>query len=86
VLSSSTREYDRGGTFELYRGRDSLSEYVLVETERMAMNMRRREDEQIWITETYGPGDTVLLSDLDLAIPIVAFYRGLLSSEGSRVD
>ena len=44
----------------------------------MAIDVRRREDEHTWTTETYGPGDTVILAGLDLAIPVEAFYRGIM--------
>lgn len=75
VLSDSTERYDRGAKFDLYRGRGTPQEYVLVETQRRSVEVRTRDDDT-WTTVVYGPEGDVTLRSLDLAIPIEAFYRG----------
>jgi Uma2 family endonuclease len=76
VLSDSTERYDRGAKFDLYRGRDTLREYVLVETQRRGVEVRTRDDDR-WTTKIYGPDGDVTLHSVDLAISIAAFYRGI---------
>lgn len=77
VLSGSTESYDRDAKFELYRERGSLHEYVLVSTDRIAVEVRRRNGDNSWATTTYGPGEDVTLRGVDMVIPIAAFYRGI---------
>jgi Uma2 family endonuclease len=77
VLSESTEAYDRGAKFDLYRGRDTLQEYVLIETDHSAIEVRSRNDDASWTTVTYGPDDRVALHSIGLTIPVAAFYRGV---------
>ena len=82
VLSDSTKRYDRGAKFDLYRGRGALHEYILLDTARIAVEVRTRQsDDSAWMTNTYGAGDEVALRSLDLVIPIEAFYRGVTIRE-----
>lgn len=77
VLSDSTEKHDRGAKFDLYRGRASLDEYVLIETERAGVEARRRDEHGVWSTTLHGPNDTVLLASVNLSLPIGALYRGM---------
>lgn len=49
VLSPATASYDRGAKFAYYRQLDSLQEYVLVEPERVAMDVLRRDAQGHWV-------------------------------------
>ena len=77
VLSGSTEGYDRDAKFELYRERGSLREYVLISTDRIAVEVRSRDDDDSWATTIYGPGEDVVLRGVEMVIPIAAFYRGI---------
>jgi len=76
VLSDSTEKHDRGTKFDLYRGRAAFVEYVLIETDHVGTEVRRRDAVGVWSATTYSHGDDVYLASVGLAIPIQALYRG----------
>jgi len=53
VLSKSTRNYDRGEKFKLYRDIPTLKEYVLVDSEAMAVEIFRLNANDHWELEEY---------------------------------
>lgn len=75
VLSdTSTAEYDRGDKFDLlYKPIDALREYVLVDTQRVYVEVYRRADGG-WARQTYGSGDDVAFESIGTSMPIAAFY------------
>lgn len=75
VLSPSTADYDRGEKFDLYRTGESLREYLLVDSRRIAIEVRTRSQDGTWTTHTYGPGETVQVSSLDATVSVDAFYE-----------
>lgn len=75
VLSLSTASYDRGDKFEMYRTLSSLEEYLLIDAERIAIELRTRDADGLWHTHEYGPGDDVEVPSIDLRVPAVAFYE-----------
>lgn len=81
VLSESTEKHDRGAKFDLYRGRESVTEYVLIETERVGAEVRTRDASGVWSTTEYGPGEDVYLASVELTIPLRVLYRGTALSE-----
>jgi Uma2 family endonuclease len=72
VLSDSTRDYDRGEKFEIYRHLPSLQEYLLVEQDVSRADLFRRRTG--WQPERYSPPDEVLLESVQIKVPISAFY------------
>jgi Uma2 family endonuclease len=74
VLSTSTEDYDRGGKFDFYRQVASLREYVLVETARRLVEVRRLGEDGGWATRQYGPGETVDLPSLGVRLAVDALY------------
>ena len=58
VLSPGTEEYDRGNKFSYYRECPTLQEYVLVASERKAVEVFRRQEDSRWALNAFGPGDT----------------------------
>lgn len=81
VLSPSTEAYDRGRKFGYYRACPSMQEYVLVDTQRQALEVYRRESDSLWTLHPYGPGDEVDLASLGIHFPIAAAYRGVVFPE-----
>jgi len=75
VLSDSTEARDRGVKFEYYRACPSVQEYVLVSTRRQLIDVYRRVEEG-WMLHTYEPGDEVVLTSIDVRLPLTAFYEG----------
>lgn len=77
VLSPSTQVFDQGTKFEDYQQIDSLEEYVLISQFEPSVECRRRTEQNIWETETYGPGDRLVLKSIGLEMAIADLYRGL---------
>jgi Uma2 family endonuclease len=74
VLSRGTAAYDRGGKVDLYRQVASLRDYLLVETARCLVEVRSRGEHGEWTTRQYGPGETVELPSLGVALAVDAIY------------
>jgi Uma2 family endonuclease len=53
ILSPSTKNYDRGGKFKLYRDIPSLKEYVLVDSESISVEIFRLNSVNHWELEEY---------------------------------
>jgi hypothetical protein len=51
-------------------------EYMLIETERVGVEVRTRNADGLWAATTYGSGQAVYLASVDMGIPIQALYRG----------
>ncbi|MBE7173526.1 MAG: Uma2 family endonuclease [Williamsia sp.] len=60
ILSPSTRNYDRGTKFKLYRDIPSLQEYILVDSEIIGVEVFRLNKEGHWQLEEYKNGDEFL--------------------------
>ncbi len=77
VLSDSTEAYDRGGKFRMYRKNPVLKDYLLVNSNRIEMDLYHKNDAGEWLIINYQPGDTVELKSINLSFPIEQVYRGL---------
>jgi Uma2 family endonuclease len=76
VLSPSTESYDRGRKFENYRTIASLSQYVLVASDRIRVDVYTREPNGSWMLRSFdSPGDLVELSSLDVRLTIEQIYQ-----------
>jgi Uma2 family endonuclease len=76
VLSESTRDYDRGMKFNLYKQVPTLQEYVVVESENPRVECYRRGADDQWVVEMIDdPGATVRLTSVACEIPMREIYR-----------
>jgi Uma2 family endonuclease len=75
VLSPTTASYDRGAKFASYRQLESLQEYVLIDTERVAVDVFRLDASGHWVLYPYGPDEMVELASVSLTLPIAAIYE-----------
>ena len=75
VLSPSTEAFDRGKKFTRYRQSNTLQEYVLIESDEIAVECFRKNDEGLWVLHTYGEGDTLTLESVGISIPVEKLYR-----------
>ena len=50
-------------------------EYLLVESQRRAVERFRRTAPGLWLYQRYAPDDQITLETIGLACPIGAFYR-----------
>ena len=53
VLSPSTRDYDKGGNFTLYREIPSLKEYILIDSEAVFVEKFTRNKDDSWTLTVY---------------------------------
>ena len=76
VLSPSTEAYDRGRKFEHYRSLPSLREYLLVETDRVHVDLYTRQDRGQWLLTAAGRAeDTIELSSIDCKLTLAEIYE-----------
>ncbi|MGF1644746.1 MAG: Uma2 family endonuclease [Thiotrichales bacterium] len=75
VLPESTDRTDRPEKFLAYRSVDSVREYLLVDQERMALTLFRREN--AWKPEYLGVEDALALPSIAFAMPVAAVYEGV---------
>ncbi|OYE05894.1 Uma2 family endonuclease [Nostoc sp. 'Peltigera membranacea cyanobiont' 232] len=59
VLSESTEGFDRGDKFNDYQTIDSLEEYVLVNSKHQRFETFRRNEQGLWVLQTYTPDDQI---------------------------
>ncbi len=84
VLSPSTAAFDRGKKFTRYRQSTTLQEYVLIESDEIAVECFRRNDEGLWVLHTYGEGDTLTLESVGISIPVEKLYRRVRFDMGEK--
>ena len=81
VLSPSTASYDRGDKFRLYRRNPSLQDYVLVDAEKIAIDLYRKNDLGNWEIFNYQSGDNIQLRSINLSFPIESVYEDIVFEE-----
>lgn len=75
VWSDSTRDYDRGEKFKMYRKIPSLREYVMIDQTQPYIEYNRREG-HFWVLQTLEGLEAVLeLHALECEIPLTEIYR-----------
>lgn len=78
VLSPGTEDYDRGRKFTYYRACPTIQEYVLVNTEYRAVEVCRREKNDLWSFLTFNLGDEVELTSLGVAFFVAEVYEDVI--------
>jgi len=75
VLSPSTRNYDPGEKFSLYRDIKTLKEYILIDSKTVSVEAYRMNDKGYWVLNAYSEtADLLVLSTIDVAIPLADIY------------
>ncbi|MEO6636645.1 MAG: Uma2 family endonuclease [Ginsengibacter sp.] len=78
VLSKSTKNYDRGEKFKLYRAIPTLREYILVDSESIHIEVFRLNDNQHWELEEYNSTTDVLhVKAIDEKVQLEEIYDGV---------
>jgi Uma2 family endonuclease len=77
VLSPSTEAYDRGNKFKLYRKNPSLRDYVLVDSNKMAIDLYRKDEAGNWLIVNYEAGDSIDLESVNLTFSIEQVYEDI---------
>lgn len=82
VLLPATSAYDRGAKFASYRKLPELREYVLVDPERVSVDLFRRDDQGRWVLYPYEAGQAVELASAGLTLPMAALFEDVAPPEG----
>jgi len=77
VLSKSTKNYDRGEKFKLYRDIPTLKEYILADSETIHLEVFRLNENNHWELEEYNSMDSFLfIKAIDEKVAISEIYEG----------
>jgi Uma2 family endonuclease len=77
VLSPSTKSYDRGEKFRLYRDIPALKEYILIDSETITVEDWYINDRGNWeLQEIKGIESSLQFKSIDVAIDLHEIYEG----------
>ena len=75
ILSESTRNYDRGKKFKLYRDIPTLKEYIFIDTEKICVEVFRVTSHNQWEQQEYNTlQETVQLPTIEVSLSMKAIY------------
>jgi Uma2 family endonuclease len=78
VLSPGTSAKDRGDKFTHYLTIPSLQEYILIDAEKISVELYCRGEGRMWLYYPYGAGDIITLSSIEFEFPIEILYEGIV--------
>ena len=82
VLSNSTRDYDRGRKFHLYRELPSLAEYLTIEQNEVHAEQWTRQPSGQWLfTETKDAGISLSFPSLSIELSMSKIYDRIVFPE-----
>ena len=77
ILSPSTRDYDRGGKFRLYRDIPSLKEFILIDSETICIEAFRINQQGHWELEEHRSHENTLdLPTVRVSMSLREIYAG----------
>ena len=77
ILSPSTKSYDRGDKFKLYRDIPSLKEYILIDSEAISIEAFRINKSGHWELEEYkNMNDKLTIPSIEVNILLSEIYEG----------
>jgi len=77
VLSKTTKNYDRGEKFKLYRDIPTLKEYILVDSESVNVEVFRLNINNHWELEEYKKdAESFSINTINTALLLVDIYEG----------
>ena len=77
VLSPSTEAYDRGRKFEYYCSVESISEYLLVSSERVRAELFTRQPDGRWLMTAARMEDTLDLESVGAHLALAELYENV---------
>ena len=78
LLSHSTRNYDKGEKFTLYRDIHSLQEYILIDTEKIYVEKHIRNADNSWqLTDYKSIENSFTISTIQLSFLLMDIYEGI---------
>jgi Uma2 family endonuclease len=77
ILSSSTKNYDRGIKFKLYRDIPTLKEYILIDSDSIGIEVFRINELRHWELEEYKTkSETLTIPSLNISLPLSEIFEG----------
>ena len=77
ILSPSTKNYDRGGKFMLYRAISSLKEYILIDSETIYVERFSINSNGLWELQEYdSPDKNLEIPSLGIHLLLCDLYNG----------
>jgi Uma2 family endonuclease len=78
ILSKSTKNYDRGEKFKLYRDITTLKEYILIDSESLHIEVFRLNENNHWELEEYNDAENYLqIKAINENLLIAEIYEGV---------
>jgi Uma2 family endonuclease len=78
VLSPTTRNYDQGEKFRLYRSIPSLQDYLLIDSERVEVSHFRKLENAEWLLHEYTlTGDIISLQAVEQQLSLAEIYENV---------
>lgn len=85
ILSRSTRDYDRGQKFKLYRDIPSLKDYVLIDSESINVEVFYINEQGNWELNEYKTiEETFSLKSIQVSLELKNIYEGTKLAEVSQ--
>jgi Uma2 family endonuclease len=81
ILSPTTEDYDRGRKFDAYRRIPELREYVLINPDTRAVELRRRRSASEWEFEDATNQRKLRLESIDFACDVTALFEDMPGGE-----
>lgn len=76
VLSPSTKDYDRGGKFELYRNIPSFCDYVLIHQDKVHVEYFHKGEDRRWVLTEYKTlEDRLRIESIDIEVTLERLYE-----------
>jgi Uma2 family endonuclease len=82
ILSKSTRDYDRGTKFSLYRGIKTLKEYILIDSTSISVELFTKQEDDKWILSEYKQlTDSFVIATIGLTLQLKDVYEDVSIDE-----
>ncbi|HEV7783627.1 MAG TPA: Uma2 family endonuclease [Chitinophagaceae bacterium] len=82
ILSRTTRDYDRGTKFNLYRSIKMLKEYILIDSLNVSVEIFTRQNNDKWVlSECKYRSESFMISTIGMTIRLSDVYEGILLDE-----
>jgi Uma2 family endonuclease len=82
ILSKSTRDYDRGTKFSLYRQIKTLKEYILIDSTSVCVEIYKHHPDNSWqLTEFKQLSDNFFISTIGLTLHLKDIYEDVSIDE-----
>jgi Uma2 family endonuclease len=82
ILSKATRDYDRGTKFNLYRAIPTLTEYILIDSTKISVEIFTKQKDGKWILSEFKQlADSFVFSTIGLTLQLKDIYEDVSFTE-----